>query len=67
LFENLNKRLTAIELDNIKKRKQEDIEFSKQLSAQLSMLNRVNINTMRKKELKKKIVPVGHAAAVALK
>jgi len=33
LFENLNKRLNAIESEHMKKKKKDDIEFSKQLSA----------------------------------
>jgi hypothetical protein len=33
LFENLNKRLTAIELDHHRKKKKDDIDFSKQLTA----------------------------------
>lgn len=43
LFENLNKRLTAIELENLRKKKKDEIDFSKQLTAQMGMLNRVNI------------------------
>jgi hypothetical protein len=31
----------------------------------MTMLNRVNIQTMRKKEIKKNVVPVGVAAAKA--
>jgi hypothetical protein len=31
----------------------------------MTMLNRVNIQTMRKKEIKKNVVPVGIAAAKA--
>jgi hypothetical protein len=59
----LNKRLNSIELDHYRKKKKDDIEFSKQLTAQMTMLNRVNIQTMRKKEIKKNVVPVGMAAA----
>jgi hypothetical protein len=59
----LNKRLNSIELDHHRKKKKDDIEFSKQLTAQMTMLNRVNIQTMRKKEIKKNVMPVGLAAA----
>lgn len=55
LFENLNKRLTAIELEHIKKKRREDVEFSKNVSAQMTMLNRVNIASMRKKEEQKRV------------
>ena len=54
LFENLNKRLTAIEFEHIKKQKKEEVDFSKNLTAQMVMLNRVNIQTMRKKDIQKK-------------
>ena len=66
LFENLNKRLTAIELDHHSKKKKDDIDFSKQLTAQMAMLNRVNIQTLRKKEVKKNVVPVGKGAAAKI-
>jgi len=47
LFENLNKRLTAIEFEHVKKRKKEEADFSKNLTSQMCMLNRVNMQTLR--------------------
>lgn len=56
LFENLNKRLTAIEMEHIKKKRKEDIEFSKNVAAQMTMLNKVNIASMRKKDAQKQVI-----------